>query len=236
VAANLTWVRKVWIFGDRPEWLTEERGIVEHVGQEYVARALGCATPVRNDLVMLFMASLIPGLSFDFVRFSDDYIVLTSLTPEQLCTIRVQEDLSQLPVRGTGRFKDMLWRTHDILRQFGYSGYNFDDHVPMPYNKQIVFETFCAFRDFLSHDRYAGMLSGMTVCNYALKHHGLKFLGPEHPTFRAGYYEGAAPTTPPEITHLCAGKRYLTFDDTGFNTVLRDFLHERFPQKCKFER
>jgi hypothetical protein len=235
VAANLPFVRKVWIFGDRPQWLAHDTAIVEHVGQDYVARALGCPTPVTNDLVMLFMASLIPGLAFDFVRFSDDYIVLQPLTREQLCTVRVQEDLTQLPSRGQGRFKEMLWRTHDILTRSGYPAHNFDDHVPMPYTKQTVFETFCAFRDFITHDRFQGMASAMAICNYAAKRHGLKFLGPDQPSFRAGFY-GSCPSTSAEIAHACEGKRLLNFDDNAFGPAMIEFLEWKFPEPCKYER
>lgn len=234
VAKHLPFIRKVWVFGDRPEFLSDDKSIIEHVGQDYIAFALGWATPVTNDLVMLFMASLIPGLTFNFVRFSDDYVVLQSLTAEQLCTVRVQEDLEQLPVRGTGLFKDMLWRTYDILKQSGYPAYNFDDHVPIPYTRQTVFETFCAFRDFLAHDRYAGMLGGMAVCNYAVKRHGLKFLGPEQPPFGTGFY-GSCPSTTAEIANVCKGKRFLNFDDPAFIPTLQSFLSQRFPEKCKFE-
>jgi hypothetical protein len=235
VAVNLPWVRNVWIFGDRPDWMSEDKSTIEHVSQNYIARALGCPSPVTNDFLMLFMATLIPGLAFDFVRFSDDYIVLQPLTREELCTVRVQEELSQVPVRGSSQFQDMLWHTYDVLKQYGYPGYNFDDHVPMPYTRQIVFEAFCAFRDFITPERYRGMLSGMTICNYAAKHHGLKFLGPETPSFRAGFYF-TPPATVAEVAAACEGKRFLNFDDAAYGPALQAFLADRFPDKCKYER
>src|SRR5439155_4832826 len=76
VARNLPFVRKVWIFGSRPEFLSGDKAVVEHVPHEYVAPLLGLKTPVRNDFLMLALAALIPGVAFEFVRFSDDYIVL----------------------------------------------------------------------------------------------------------------------------------------------------------------
>src|SRR5688572_23484626 len=92
VAKNLPWVRKVWVFGDRPKWLAEDTRLIEQVPREYMAPLLGFKTPVRNDFLMLALASLVPQVAFDFVRFSDDYIVLEPLTREQLCTPRALQD------------------------------------------------------------------------------------------------------------------------------------------------
>src|SRR5437870_3492740 len=99
VAANLPFIRKVWIFGDRPAFLADDRSIIEHIPHEYIAPLLGLKTPVRNDMHMLVLASLLPEVAFDFVRFSDDYIILQPLSRQQLCTVRALEDLNKLPAR-----------------------------------------------------------------------------------------------------------------------------------------
>jgi Stealth protein CR2, conserved region 2 len=111
VAANLDCIRKVWIFGDRPAWLTGDRSLIEHVPHGYIAPLFGYKEPVRNDFLMLFLASLIPGVSYEFLRFSDDYVVLSPMKSEQLCTVRALEDLGDIPVRGQSAWKDQLWRT-----------------------------------------------------------------------------------------------------------------------------
>src|SRR5205814_4569364 len=63
VARHLPFIRKVWIFGDRPDFLSDDRAIVEHVPHEYIAPLLGCRIPVRNDFFLLALASLLPELS-----------------------------------------------------------------------------------------------------------------------------------------------------------------------------
>lgn len=233
VARNLPWVRKVWVFGDRPKFLAEDKAVVEHVPHAYLAPLLGYRVPVRNDFLMLMLASLIPGLAYDFVRFSDDYIVLQPLTREELGTARALEDLNTLHERGTSRFQVMLWRTFDILKQYGYAGYNFEAHVPQPLNKKIVFEAFMAFRDFLSEDRYAGMLSGTAIYNYALQHHGLKFTWHSEDRSKAGIYGGCP--SDEEIAELCRGKLFLNFDAAAFGPPMQRFLQKLFPEPCKFE-
>src|SRR5438094_6834476 len=104
VVANLPFIRKIWIFGDRPAFLADDRSLIEHVPHEYIAPLLGCTTPVRSDMLMLTLASLLPELSFDFVRFCDDYIILQPLSRQQLCTVRALEDLNLRPNRGSGIF------------------------------------------------------------------------------------------------------------------------------------
>ena len=50
----------------------------------------------------------------------------STLSREQLCTAKALEDLNQVTERGHNRWKDMLWRTFDVLKKYGYAGYNFD--------------------------------------------------------------------------------------------------------------
>src|SRR4051812_7252638 len=142
VAANLPFIRKVWIFGDCPAFLSKDRSIIEHVPHEYIAPLLGYKTPVRSDMLMVVLASLMPEVSFDFVRFSDDYIVLEPLTRDVLCVVRALEDLNTSTDRGKGKWREVLWRTFDVLKEYGYAGYNFESHVPQKLDRKIVFEAF----------------------------------------------------------------------------------------------
>jgi len=50
----MPWVRKVWIVGDRPAFLTDDTSVAEHVPQRYVARIGDFQTPVTNFFHMLF--------------------------------------------------------------------------------------------------------------------------------------------------------------------------------------
>lgn len=234
VERNLPFVRKVWIFGDRPAFLSEDKSIVEHIPHSYMAPLLGYKTPVRNDFLLVFLASLIPGVAFDFVRFSDDYIVIQPLSRQQLCIARALEELNQATTRGTGKWKGLLWRTYDILKQHGYAGYNFESHVPQALDRKIVFEAFMAFRGFQSEDRHAGMLSGTALYNYALRHHGLQFVWLAEEQSRAGFH-GSCPTEE-QIVMACDRRLFLNFDERAFGPPMLAFLRGLFPEPCKFER
>jgi hypothetical protein len=82
LAASGVGPRKVWVFGDRPEWLSGDTAVVEHVPHEYLARLGRWKTPLRNNFVMTFLASLIPDLTPEFFWFADDHILLRPLEGE----------------------------------------------------------------------------------------------------------------------------------------------------------
>jgi Stealth protein CR2, conserved region 2 len=237
VAKHAPYVRKVWVLGDRPEWLVEDKAIVEHVPHEYLAPLVGFKTPVRSDFLMLLLASLIPGLAFDFLRFSDDYILLQPLPRQKLCTVRALEDLNQKTNRGSGKWKAMLWNTFDILKRYGYAGYNFETHVPQPYTRQLVFEAYMAFRGFLTEERHVGMHAPTAIYNYGLKHQDLRFVWLAEEQSKVGLYgSGAAGSSAEDIAAACEGKLLLNYDDAAFGPPLLRFLQQKFPERCQFER
>ena len=97
-------MRKVWVFGDRPSFISANTNIIEHVPEEYLAPVLGVKTPVRNFFLLMFLSSLIPDLDFEYLRFSDDFFLLKDFPIEEARQDRYFEDLtppSTLP-RGTG--------------------------------------------------------------------------------------------------------------------------------------
>ena len=229
------WVRKVWVFGDRPEWLVEDKAVVEHVPHEYVARLGWWKVPLRNHFLMTFLASLIPGLSDEFLVLADDYILLEPVSREDLCRVRVLEDLARVKARGKGLYKEALWRTYDTLRRLGYGGLNFECHVPRYYKRQWIWEAYCELQDYVTEDRYYGLLCATAVMNYALKHEPeIELVWLHEEGRRAGFY-GEGPTSD-QVREGCRGKAFLSFDDKGWGPGIEQFLAERFAEPSKFER
>ncbi len=229
------WVGKVWIFGDRPEWLVDDKSLIEHVPHEYMARLGRWKLPLKNHFLMTFLASLIPGLFEEFVTFSDDFILLEPVAQDDLCRVRVLEDLALVKSRGKGLFKEALWRTYDTLKRLGYGGLNFECHVPRLMKRRWMWEAYCEFQDFVTEDRFYGLLCETTVMNYVLKHEpqtDLAWLGQEGR--KAGFYN--EPPTPDQLRQACAGKTFLNFDDKACGPAIEQFLAERFPKKSKYER
>lgn len=255
VERNLPWVRKVWVLGDRPEWLSENKQIIEHVPHQYLSRPWRLNLPVRNSFWLTVLASLIPDLTPEFLWFADDYIVLEPIEPGEIMRVKVFEDLATLTSRGRGHWKDALWRTHDLLKRLGYGTLNCECHVPMPMSKRLVWEAFCEFQDFMTEDRYYGPLMLTTLFNYAVKRWGLTFLDRPRPgpltegegdaegrwplvMLNEGRYVGfyRQPHSLDDIRRGCEGKTYLNFDDAGFGEGMQAFLAERFSTPSIFEQ
>ena len=148
------WVGKVWVFGDRPEWLSGDTAVVEHVQHEYMARFGRWRLPLRNTFLMTFVASLIPGLSDPFLWMADDYVLLEPVgwggqgteTPADLGRVRVLEDLRHVK-RTSSLWKNSLWRTHDTLVRLGYGTLNFECHVPKPFTRKQLWEAYLDLQD-----------------------------------------------------------------------------------------
>lgn len=108
-------------------------------------------------------------------------------------------------------------------------------HVPHYYTRTWVYEAFRAFRDFLTEDRYNGMLSQTAIYNYAVRRHALPWIWSHDHPIRTGFY-GSCPATPAAIAHACANLPFLSFDDPAFTSALQQFLAARFPDKCRYDR
>jgi hypothetical protein len=228
------WVRKVWVFGDRPEWLAEDRAAIEHVPHEAMAKLGRWKLPLRNTFLMTFLSSLIPGLSDEFLWMADDYILLRPVEQADLCRVRVLEDLKTLN-RGKGLWKDTLWRTHDTLVRLGYGSLNFECHLPMFLKRKWVWDAYCDLQDYVTEDRFYGLLMATSVLNHAMKHNGLTDLVWPHEEGRfVGFYK-SSPTLD-EVRAKTAGNAFMNFDDPAWGPGIERFLAERFPERSKFEQ
>jgi hypothetical protein len=234
VAQNAPWIRKVWIFGDRPEWLSTNTSIIEHVKHEQMAKPFRFRTPVRNGFLLTFLASLIPGLSDEFLWFADDYILLRPVSRADLFQVRVFEDLANVTTRGKGRYKDALWRTHETLVRLGYGSLNFEVHLPLPYTRKRIWDAYCAFQDFVSEDRFFGFLCHLAVFSYAQKHEPLtELIWLQEEGKFLGFYH--APVPYDEVIRRCHGRTFLNFDDKAFGGGIARYLVESFSLRSQFE-
>jgi hypothetical protein len=246
VARYASWVGKVWVFGDRPAFLSDDTAVIQHVPHQYTARVGGFRTPVTNGFLMLFLASLIPELSFEFVWFCDDYILLDEVPEALIRRDRYLEDLSHVKNRGQGVWKGMLWHTYDTLRRLGYPGLNFESHTPRYLTKKRVFDAYCDLKDFVSQDRWYGMLGATAIMNHALKaertssqssrgtNEKVQLTLVRQENLVAGFYD--KPAVHEEIVERCAGKKFLNFDDVAFSPDMQRYLAERFPSPSIYEK
>ena len=234
IAKHAPWIRKVWIFGDRPSFLSEDTQIIEHVPHDYVARIGNYRTPVTNFFLMFYLSYHIPGVASEFLWFCDDFIIIDELSPEAARRDRYVENMDDMPNRGTGLWRESLWRTYDFLKHLGYTGYNFETHSPTYFTRKRVFEAYCDFQDFITEDRWYGMLGPSAILNHAVLWDKVDLVARGEEGKWIGYH-GSAPTYE-TVTEDVRGKMFLNFDDEGFSPGIRRFLEERFIEPCRFER
>ena len=107
IEQHASYIRKVWIFGDRPSFISDDASVIEHVAEEYTAHMLGLRPPIRNMFLLMVLASLIPDLSFEYLFFCDDFFLLKDYPIEEARKDRYLEDLC--PLRNACRFFCRNW-------------------------------------------------------------------------------------------------------------------------------
>jgi hypothetical protein len=228
------YIRKVWIYGDKPHFISDDTALIEHVPHAATSRVLGVKTPVTNLFLQIFLSSLIPDLSSEYLFFCDDFYFLRTHTVEEIRQDRYLEDLSQQKVRGSGTWKDALWRTHDLLVRLGYTGYNFETHTPTYLTKKRVMAAYCEFKDFVTEDRFYGMLGLSAILNHAYKVEKSSLTHLHEEKSRCGFW--GKPPTYEEAIQQSEGKLFFNFDDPAFGESIRKFLMERFPNRSRYEK
>lgn len=234
IERHMPWVNRVIVFGDKPAFLASPESGVLHVPHSSIAWVGPYKTPVTNIFLTLYLTALLPELDDEYIFFSDDFILLEDLTPEDARQRRYLQDLSTVKNRGTGLWKESLWRTYDLLKRRGYGSLNYETHVPTYFRKRWVLNAYRDLRDYVTEDRWYGPLGITAILNHSQKHHPQPLIHLEREGSRAGFY--GKPPTYDDVVKGAAGRRFLSFDDPAFGDGLRLFLAERFPQPCRYER
>lgn len=233
IARYAPWINKVWVFGDRPEFLTSQSRLAQHLPHESIAWIGPYQTPVRNFFLMFYLIALTPEIDNEILWFCDDFILLRPLTSDSAQTIRYLEDLHLLKSRGKGLWKDSLWRTYDVLRRFQYPTLNYEVHAPTYFRKRWILDAVRDFRDFITEDRWYGLLGPTGILNHARRHHQFPVVSLREENSRIGFH-GKAPSLS-EVREATKGRAFLGFDDEAFGEGLKTFLAERFAAPCVYE-
>lgn len=234
LALHAPYIRKVWIYGDRPAYLSDDTAIIEHVPHDATARAIGVRMPVTNFFLLMFLSSLIPDLSSEYLFLSDDFYLLKAFPESEARKDRYIEDMTKSKARAHGMWVDALWRTFDALIRLGYPGYNFETHVPAFMTRKRVLDAYGDLKDFVTEDRWYGMLGLTAVLNHAYAREKMPLTNLIEENIRFGFW--GKPPAYEEVVKQSEGKQFFNFDDLAFGDAIRKFLEERFPKASKFER
>jgi hypothetical protein len=227
------YIRKVWIFGDRPRFLTKNRSLAECVPHDYIAPLFGVSTPLHNFFLMMFLSSLIPDLSFEYLRFSDDFFLMREFPIEQARRDRYQEDLAKVKNWREGEWVDALRRTGEVLVRLGYPAYNFEIHAPMYLTRKRVLEAYRDLCDYVTEDQLFGLAGATAILNHSAKHEKLDLVSLADEDSRFGFW--GSPPKYEEIVAASTGKLFFNFDDYAFGPAIQRFLMEVFQEPSKYE-
>jgi len=217
IAKHFEGLGRVWIVGHRPTWL---RGI-QHIpaGDSHISKDV--------NIIRKIEAACRAGVSRQFVRISDDQILLRPLAFSQLGPY-TWGDLRGRPIGNpqeeSRRWYRRLRRTSGWLAERGLPTFQCDTHVPIPMDRDRFLELADRTRD--AWELRDGMCVNTWYCNQA----GRK---PQPMQNRKATIEAALPAE--EIRRRVAGRWFLGYNDAGFTPDLRALLDELFPEKCRFE-
>jgi hypothetical protein len=235
VEQHAPYIKKVWIFGDKPVFLSDDKSLVEHVPHEATARVLDAPIPVTNFFQLMFLSSLIPDLSSEYLLFSDDFYLLKEFGLEEARKDRCLENMAQnANRRGRGIWLDALWRTYDVLNLLEYTVYNFETHVPAYMTKKRLLDAYGDLKNYVTEDRWWGLLGLTAVLNHAYKNEKMKLTNLLEENSRCGFW--GKPPEYADVVARCEGKTFFNFDDAAFGEDIRKFLGERFPKRSKYEK
>ncbi|MFN3152925.1 hypothetical protein [Bremerella sp.] len=189
---------------------------------------------MTNFFQMLFASSLIPELDEEYLWFCDDFFVMQELTLESARTLRFLDNMDNATSRGRGLWLDSLWRTYELLKRLNYPRLNFETHVPTYYRRKWPFEAYRDFRDYVTNDRWFGMLGPTAILNHAVARNEVQPVSIYEEKSRAGFW-GKSPTYE-EVVAESQGKLFFNFDDEAFGVGIKQFLEERFPEPCRYEQ
>lgn len=237
VAKFAPYIRKVWIFGDKPEFISDDTSLIQHVSHEYTARILRVETPVRNFGLLMVLASLIPELSYEYLQFSDDHILLKDYPIEMARKTRFHCDMvmeTPPPTREIGYWKRTLWHTVDTLLRLGHNAFNFETHTPRRLTRKIVFEAYSELREFFTEHRAFGLTGPTAILNHAYSNELLDLTSLSEEGQFSGFWH--AQPDYEEVRSQSEGKTFLNFDDKAFGESIRRYLSEKFPEPSKYEK
>lgn len=111
----------------------------------------------------------------------------------------------------------------------------YSTRTPIYLRRRWVFEAYCEFRDFVTEDRWQGMLGPTAIVNHAYRQHPMPLVNIEAGGLRAGFWGAPSPDYD-AVVEACRGKAFLNFDDAAFGPGLKNYLARQFPRPCRYER
>jgi hypothetical protein len=216
IAKNLKGIRKVWIVGEKPEFVKN----VNHIPfpDELLNNADG------NIIRKVLRVCQEKTLTDNFLFVNDDHLIVKPVTAGDIPPYHKGNMESFKKEFFEANFwRGRLYRTKNILQQKGYPALHFDCHVPIVFNKNRFPEVINKF-DFEKNTGYTmKSLYGNVVHPDAPELNGEKAV-----IFR--------PYVLSDINERVKSRTFVAFNDDGLRPPLKTWLYANFPEPSKYEK
>jgi hypothetical protein len=217
---------RVWIVGDLPDWI--DTSIVRHIHHK---RSEGMSQNATFDAItklMLFIDH--PETTSHFIRMYDDIYLIGDATLVDIGEVKAMFSVHDMPDR-YGTWWDQLKKTLNTVTERGLSGWNHETHLPELFHKvlmkQVIKEYSALQNRLLTSTLYFNTYYPGTRPLMFPDCRAIQFYNNENNRFYT--------SSDGDLERKCAGKIFMNHNNRGLNDALKQFLMNRFPNKCRFE-
>jgi hypothetical protein len=216
--SNFKDLGKVYIVGCKPDWVQNVNFIS--------CQDCFCTNKDANLINKLILATQEPGISQEFLNFSDDQVLLKECTYEDFIIPFYDNSLINWKQdQKLSRWKTRLKNTVRALSERGLPTNCYETHIPTLINIYNYTKTVFQYN----------YPEGQGMCGNTLYFNTIKKEGKIVPDNYLAKIEGALLDIK-VLESLCDGRLHLSYAEMATNDILYLYLSNRFPDKSKFEK
>lgn len=213
---NLKGVRRVWVVGEKPDFLKNATHIP--YPDELVNNADG------NIIRKVLRVCQEKSLTSRFLFINDDHLVIKPVIADEIPPFH-KGDLTRQSKEYFEKdfWRGRLWRTMNILIKKGYSALHFDCHTPIVIDKKL-------FPGVIEQFDYSKNIGFTMKSLYGNVVH------PDGPLLRSEKMTIFRPFTLQQIRDRVSKSFLASFNDRGLSPGLKCWLLEMFPEPSRYEK
>ncbi|MCO6501349.1 MAG: hypothetical protein J5I47_13370 [Vicingus serpentipes] len=220
---------RVWIVGDKPQWLTN----VKHIPHERTPNVW--CTNCYDATSKLKLVLDHPEIGNEILWMYDDMYLLRDCKLNDLEVYLAVNHFNDLNHSSSGVHKELLFQTLRDLKDAGKTQWNCETHTPRLYSK-ILLQT--VWNKYLPQDNR--LLFSTLYFNDVFTDLTPHIMQKPDP-FKAGFYGmddaySFKSNNIKEINTILSGKTFLNHNDKGLSVALQHVIEELFPDMSSFEK
>jgi hypothetical protein len=230
IEKNLDFDTKVYIIGEKPEWLTDKATFIptERVnGMDYMV--------FLDTTSKIYLVSKDKRISQNFVYMYDDTFFINKTSLEDIQELKCLENMKDIPSdkwfktsRASGKWKSLMRKTLAKLQDGGYSIYNFETHCPRVINKKKAKEVIEVNNMLIDPLMFSTLYYNVTKELGEIP----RSLVPWGDGIKLGVYR---PFDFETLKGKVKENKFLNYDTTSYNEGMKKLLEHLFAEKSGFE-